>query len=366
MYLKSQLLCTGLLTFVIACVASAESPQRSPVDALLISPDVVMRFREQIGVTEEQAARIRAGYEEAKPKVDLARQAVNEATGRLAELLSSEDVDEDATLKQLDVLLSAENNLKRLHMQVMIRLRNELSSQQRKIAIQVQQAHKSADNPEMRLKAKLSRIEKEIQTRAQGGHPPFDVVGLMQKFPELMQNGQAREAEALLDRVMKILALEQSGNQGNNGNSTGAPAKLAEKLRRLQERAQAMQKNGEDVSAIQQLMQKLAPLVQQGKAEEAEKLVDEAFKRMGGGAKPKGDAPTDKEEARPAPKATFLKPYSPTELQTEVAALKKQDVAWRKIEWKTCLLDGLKASHEQNKPVMLWIFIDRPIDDERC
>ena len=50
----------------------------------------------------------------------------------------------------------------------------------------------------------------------------------------------------------------------------------------------------------------------------------------------------------------------------EIAALKKEDVAWRKIAWKTCLLDGLKASREQNKPVMLWIFIDRPIDDERC
>ncbi len=53
-------------------------------------------------------------------------------------------------------------------------------------------------------------------------------------------------------------------------------------------------------------------------------------------------------------------------VRAEVDALKKEDVAWRKIEWKTCLLDGLKASREQNKPIMLWIFIDRPIDDERC
>ncbi len=60
------------------------------------------------------------------------------------------------------------------------------------------------------------------------------------------------------------------------------------------------------------------------------------------------------------------KTLSPEALRTEVAALKKEDVAWRKIAWKTCLLDGLKASREQNKPVMLWIFIDRPIDDERC
>ena len=59
-------------------------------------------------------------------------------------------------------------------------------------------------------------------------------------------------------------------------------------------------------------------------------------------------------------------PLSPEQVRSEVEALKKEDVAWRKIAWKTCLLDGLQASREQNKPIMLWIFIDRPIDDERC
>ncbi len=53
-------------------------------------------------------------------------------------------------------------------------------------------------------------------------------------------------------------------------------------------------------------------------------------------------------------------------LQAEFDALKKKDVAWREIQWKICLLEGLKASREQKKPLMLWIFIDRPIDDERC
>ena len=53
-------------------------------------------------------------------------------------------------------------------------------------------------------------------------------------------------------------------------------------------------------------------------------------------------------------------------LQGEVQSLKAEKVAWRTIQWKTCLLDGLKASREQKKPLMLWIFIDRPIDDERC
>ena len=53
-------------------------------------------------------------------------------------------------------------------------------------------------------------------------------------------------------------------------------------------------------------------------------------------------------------------------LKAEVEALKATKVAWREIAWKSCLLEGLKESRAQKKPVLLWIFIDRPADDARC
>ena len=52
--------------------------------------------------------------------------------------------------------------------------------------------------------------------------------------------------------------------------------------------------------------------------------------------------------------------------QSRIDALKVPAVAWRQIQWKTCLLDGIRASREQKKPLILWVFIDRPVDDERC
>lgn len=53
-------------------------------------------------------------------------------------------------------------------------------------------------------------------------------------------------------------------------------------------------------------------------------------------------------------------------LRTRVVSLRSPTVAWRKIAWKSCLLEGLKASREQKKPALLWVFIDRPVDDARC
>ena len=67
------------------------------------------------------------------------------------------------------------------------------------------------------------------------------------------------------------------------------------------------------------------------------------------------------EEASPAKRGTTAEA-----LQTEIAALKAPRPAWREIAWKSCLLEGLKEARAQNKPALLWVFIDRPIDDARC
>jgi hypothetical protein len=53
-------------------------------------------------------------------------------------------------------------------------------------------------------------------------------------------------------------------------------------------------------------------------------------------------------------------------LNSEIAALKAERPPWREIPWKSCLLDGLRESREKRKPLILWIFIDRPVDDARC
>ena len=66
------------------------------------------------------------------------------------------------------------------------------------------------------------------------------------------------------------------------------------------------------------------------------------------------------------PQATAKGPVSPEALKTEIEALKGTKVAWREIAWKSCLIEGLKESREKKKPVLLWVFIDRPLDDARC
>jgi hypothetical protein len=69
--------------------------------------------------------------------------------------------------------------------------------------------------------------------------------------------------------------------------------------------------------------------------------------------------------AQPSPIAD-KRPATFEALQAEIEALKAPGVAWRGIAWKSCLLEGLRESRARNKPALLWVFIDRPIDDARC
>ena len=71
-------------------------------------------------------------------------------------------------------------------------------------------------------------------------------------------------------------------------------------------------------------------------------------------------------EALKAEPVAEKKPETLEALKAEIEALKAAKVAWREIAWKSCLLEGLKESRAKKKPVLLWIFIDRPLDDARC
>ena len=59
------------------------------------------------------------------------------------------------------------------------------------------------------------------------------------------------------------------------------------------------------------------------------------------------------------------KTATPGALRAEIEALRQANVAWRKVRWRTCLLDALKESAREKKPVFLWVLGGSPADG-RC
>jgi Spy/CpxP family protein refolding chaperone len=96
----------------------------------LFAPELIMQHQKALGLTEEQQTGIRGEMQKVMPRfTDLQWQQSAEAEAMVA-LLKQERPDEKEVLAQLDKLLKVENEIKRLHTGLLVRLKNTLTSQQ--------------------------------------------------------------------------------------------------------------------------------------------------------------------------------------------------------------------------------------------
>lgn len=65
-------------------------------------------------------------------------------------------------------------------------------------------------------------------------------------------------------------------------------------------------------------------------------------------------------------RAKVEQPQTPESLATKIEALRPKHLVWREIDWNRCLLDGMRRSREQSKPILLWAFINSDPKEERC
>jgi SOS-response transcriptional repressor LexA len=63
--------------------------------------------------------------------------------------------------------------------------------------------------------------------------------------------------------------------------------------------------------------------------------------------------------------AADQEPSTPDALRAQIEALRVDTVAWRKVEWRTCLLSALDESAREKKPVFLWVLGGSPANG-RC
>lgn len=77
--------------------------------------------------------------------------------------------------------------------------------------------------------------------------------------------------------------LDDPGKRPEVVRRAGGPMQLAAKIRRVEEATRELQRAGKDVLPIQKLMRRIGPLLDKGRVEEAEKLLDEAHDLTGDG-----------------------------------------------------------------------------------
>lgn len=236
----------------------------------------------------------------------------------------------------------------------------DLTPEQRdKVKELVQQTHrKNTESREVlqkRTKALAAELAKTpIDTKAalRGLDEVLELEGTMKRLQfEMMVavNNQLKPGQRAA-----LLSMMRGGRPGDLADEI--EKRLKGKIRQLEEIAQAMAAKGQSPDQIHEMMKAFSTLMETGKVDRAEELLDRTLQKLRG----------EDESSKPEKGTGKGAAIDPAALRREIEAMRVKDVAWRKIAWKTCLLDGLKASREQNKPMVLWVFIDRPIDDKRC
>lgn len=118
---------------VLAAPAAGQGvaqPQRDVFKGKLFAPNVIMEHQQALDLTKEQFTAIRAAVVEVQAAVAEHEWDLREAYQRVLDDLDAAPVDEDRVLANVEAALQAENEVKKLQVAMLIRLRNLLTDEQ--------------------------------------------------------------------------------------------------------------------------------------------------------------------------------------------------------------------------------------------
>lgn len=122
-------LVAAVLLLVANPAAAAPDP---PFMRHLFPPELVMRNQHEISLSGEQRKSITDAIQETQGRVVEIQWAMQDEARKLGELLAADRIDSAAALDQLGRVFDLEQQVKKAHMGLLIRIKNELSVEQRR------------------------------------------------------------------------------------------------------------------------------------------------------------------------------------------------------------------------------------------
>ena len=196
--MKTQFTLFACLSLCLGGAAWAQPMPNDPIADNLFPPDLVLQQQRAIALTTEQRDFIQSTTEKAQPRIQETEQRVREEVQKLASLIAKDRMDETAVLAQADSLTSAERELRRTQLRLMISIKNNLTPEQ-------QTKIKGLKTKLLVLHSKGDRVGAGVRRWQEQGRDPSPVAQVMQEAEPLVRDGKLEEAEAVLDRALKLL-----------------------------------------------------------------------------------------------------------------------------------------------------------------
>jgi Spy/CpxP family protein refolding chaperone len=105
-------------------------PPHDPLAGNLFPPELVMQYRRELGLTDEQRAAIRQEALKASTRFTELQWQMQDEMETMASLMKGATVDEQKALAQLDKILNIEREVKRTQLGLSIKIKNKLTAEQ--------------------------------------------------------------------------------------------------------------------------------------------------------------------------------------------------------------------------------------------
>ena len=110
--------------------APAPHPPMDPLGEAMFPPEMIMQHQRELALTDEQKTFMRKEIQRTTTRFNELQWQLQDAMEALHETMKRDMVDEQQALAQLDKVLNSESEIKHLHMELAIRIKNKLTAEQ--------------------------------------------------------------------------------------------------------------------------------------------------------------------------------------------------------------------------------------------
>ncbi len=201
---------THLLFLLCAPVFLYAQAPRDLVGENLFPPDFIMTNAVAINLTDEQRQAVRDLMEKVQAQFGELQAALQREGEAFGQVLAQPTPGQANVLAQFDKLQDRERAMKRAQITLMLDIREKLTPEQRAKLVELRAKDPNAQpaNPPptpASIQEKAGRVQNGAARWQEEGRDLSPIVQRMDRLDPLMRAGKFREADALLDEVLKIL-----------------------------------------------------------------------------------------------------------------------------------------------------------------
>ena len=125
-------------------------PPPDPLGDSIFPPEMIMQHQRELALTDDQKTFMRGEIQRTTTRFNELQWQLQDQMEALHETVKSNSINEQLALSQLDKVLESEREIKRLHMEMAIRIKNKLTAdQQMKLQTMRQNMRPRGDGPGM-------------------------------------------------------------------------------------------------------------------------------------------------------------------------------------------------------------------------